>query len=410
MSHSENTSGVDRYIGMLLKGLEIYPNIRVHWIHLVHDITILFHSEQKFEYYTKITIPLPQQFGGLVSHKFWINKYNEHVYRLIGHLFEGKSNCILHIHTLNLIDLAILIRSKIQCKIITHLHCIPWKGLYNSNVTKFNELYNIVYKTPELILDRNRFVTNYCEISSYSESDHIICVTNCAVDFLTNIMHIPKHKISVICNGINDYGKKINRNTEFNNREFKLLYVGVLSQSKGLKYIFEAMREVQRKGFFVSLTIAGKIQSSGVREIKQTNKDLTLNMVGCISFHELIKYYRRCDAGIIASLQEQSSYVAIEMAMFGLPIITTAVDGLDEMFTDNVNALKVNTRFSLFFGLTADVDTIADKIIILIENRQLRLLLGKNVRYLYESDFTLKRMIQQTVAVYHEVSGGEDYV
>jgi len=133
-------------------------------------------------------------------------------------------------------------------------------------------------------------------------------------------------------------------------------------------------------------------------------------MVGCISFHELIKYYRRCDAGIIASLQEQSSYVAIEMAMFGLPIITTAVDGLDEMFTDNVNALKVNTRFSLFFGLTADVDTIADKIIILIENRQLRLLLGKNVRYLYESDFTLKRMIQQTVAVYHEVSGGEDYV
>jgi len=223
-------------------------------------------------------------------------------------------------------------------------------------------------------------------------------------------MHIPKHKISVICNGINDYGKKINRNTELNNREFKLLYVGVLSQSKGLKYILEAMREVQRKGFFVSLTIAGKIKSSNIREIKETNKDLKLNMIGCIPFHELINHYRRCDAGIIASLQEQSSYVAIEMAMFGLPIITTAVDGLNEMFTDNVNALKVNTRFSLIFGLTADVDMIVDKITMLIEDRQLRLRLGKNARLLYERDFTLKRMIQQSVEVYHEVSGGEDYV
>lgn len=145
MSHANNTSGVDRYMGTLLKGLQNYPFIKVHWIHLRHDLSILFHSEEQTPFYTKITIPLPQQFNEIILKKFWINRYNEQVYRIIRDLFEKKKNIILHIHTLNLIDLAIFIRTKIGCKIITHLHCIPWKGLYNSDTQRFNELYNLIY-------------------------------------------------------------------------------------------------------------------------------------------------------------------------------------------------------------------------------------------------------------------------
>lgn len=47
------------------------------------------------------------------------------------------------------------------------------------------------------------------------------------------------------------------------------------------------------------------------------------------------------------SLQEQHSYAAIEMAMFGMPMIITAVDGLDEMFVDEISCLKVNTLFDI---------------------------------------------------------------
>lgn len=32
--------------------------------------------------------------------------------------------CILHLHTLNLIDLAVYIRGQVGCKIIAYLHCI----------------------------------------------------------------------------------------------------------------------------------------------------------------------------------------------------------------------------------------------------------------------------------------------
>ncbi|KAF5040915.1 D-inositol-3-phosphate glycosyltransferase [anaerobic digester metagenome] len=405
MSHADNTSGVDRYMHTLLKGLEAYAHIKVYWIHLRHDTTILFHYEERTEFYTKITIPLPQQFHEIISQKFWINKYNEQIYRIAHHLFEEKENCILHIHTLNLIDLALYIKTHIACKIITHLHCIPWKDSYNRDKNKFNELFTLqLTKGKSLTRKRNKFLTNNSELQSYTEADIIICVTNCAKEFLQNTMGIRQNKIKVIPNGINDFKSKKSDLTKNNNGILKMLYVGVLSESKGLSYILEAMRIVQRKGYAISLTIAGKVHPLQAFDIKEKNRDLLLNVTGRIPFEELSVYYRESDVGVIASLQEQSSYVAIEMAMFGLPVITTAVDGLDEIFTDNVNALKVNTLFSKARGLTVDTVQLAAKIIFLIENKKIREQLSLNVRRLYETELTLDRMMKQTVEVYKNIT------
>lgn len=403
MSHAGNTSGVDRYVEIVLKGLEDYPFIHVHWIHLRHDASILFHFEEQTPFYTKITIPLPQQFNEIIAEKFWIEKYNGQVFRIIQYLFNNKENCIIHTHTLNLIDLATFIRQQTGCKVITHLHCIPWKGLYNSNIRRFNELYHLADKGIVALSDRGKFVTNHSEIQSYEEADHIICVTRCAKDFLAGIMTIPPGKIAVIPNGMNDFNRNVSRKGSLENDVFKLLYVGVLSESKGLKYILEAMRKAQQKGYSVCLTVAGKVNPGYDIAIKEANSDLSLDILGRVPFEALMEQYILNDMGIIASLQEQSSYVAIEMAMFGLPVITTAVDGLDEMFTDNVNALKVNTRFSNVFGLSADTDMMADKIITMIKDKRLRMQLGWKARELYEKEHSLQRMMRQTVEVYLKV-------
>lgn len=248
---------------------------------------------------------------------------------------------------------------------------------------------------------------NNSEFQSYTKADVIICVTNCAKDFLQNTMDIEGIKIKVIPNGINDFKSKNTVSTKSDNEIFKMLYVGILSESKGLNYILEAMRIVQQKGYALSLTIAGKVRPLQAFDIKEKNRDLLLNIIGRIPFEELSVYYSESDIGVIASLQEQSSYVAIEMAMFGLPVITTAVDGLDEIFTDNVNALKVNTFFSKASGLMVDTEQLAEKIIFLIDNKNIKEQLGQNVRRLYETEFTLLRMMKQSVEVYKNMTGGK---
>ena len=79
-------------------------------------------------------------------------------------------------------------------------------------------------------------------------------------------------------------------------------------------------------------------------------------MLGVVSFNELKKLYSESTIGIIPSLHEQCSYVAIEMSMFGLPIIVSDVDALSEMFEDEINALKIPLLFDEDFGLDLESD------------------------------------------------------
>ncbi|MDD4697842.1 MAG: glycosyltransferase family 4 protein [Fermentimonas sp.] len=403
MSHVSNTSGVDRYVNTLIYALYHFPEVKVHWINLLYDNKLLFPKEEQINHYIKYTIPLPQQYNSIISEKFWIRKYNEQIYRLTKHLFEGNENCIIHLQTLNLIDLGIFIREQTGCKIITHLHCIPWKGLYNSDKKKFNVLYKLSYIEKKKKKDFNPeiYVTNYCELQSYTAPDALLCVTHCAVDFLKNSILNFCENIHVIPNGINDlncYG--VRQTSKTKDDIFRCLFVGAVSESKGVMYIIKALNLLHQRGYKVSLTIAGICNHIFMLKIKQDYPYLEIDIKGRIPFDELKKLYSESDIGIIASLQEQASYVAIEMAMFGLPIVTTAVDGLDEIFTDEVNALKVNTTFSSIFGLSVDVEMMAMKIIRLIDDESLRNRLSQNVRKLYEQELNLEQMIKKTVSVY----------
>nr|WP_302830317.1 glycosyltransferase [uncultured Bacteroides sp.] len=403
MNTSGNTTGVDRYIGVLLEGLKSYPFVQVVHVNFRFDPNLLLSTDRQKDGYREVVVPLPQHPDKIITEGFWMQRYCGLVYDMTRYLFEGKKNCILHLHTLNLIDMALLIKEhRPECRIVTHLHCIPWKGLYNRNMAMFNRLYEQVYilHDTSCIKDWRQFPG---EIKSYTHSDCVICVTRCACQFLNNLQGVAVCPTFVIPNGIYD------ANTPKAIRHqgkgcFQLLYVGVLSPSKGLSFILKALQILREQHYEVSLTIVGKGERGLEKELKKTYKELSLHFTGIISFKELKDYYCTCDAGVIASLQEQCSYVAIEMAMFGLPIVTTAVDGLDEMFNDEVNALKVPLGYSKEDGLSVDIDTMAKQISRLIDDKQLRKKLARNVRRLYEEKFRLADMMERTIAVYKDLT------
>ena len=400
------TSGVDRYLNVLLQEVKSYPEkIRIYKIELMRDSTLLFHEQKEKEGYTEILIPFPLDYYEIINERYWIRKYNQYVFQLISSIFDKNTLSVLHLHTLNLIDLALYIKSQVPCKIITHLHCIPWKDLFNTNKKKFNTLYSESYLHRKKRFEKDYFLTNNCEYDSYFEADKIIAVTRCAKKFLVQTMKVTPSKIAIISNGLYDNrdNSDYKRQSKISKNTFNCLYVGVLSESKGIFYILEALQIIYSKGYHVSFNIAGSYSSDMKKKISSNYPDLSINLLGRIPFKELKEQYLNNDLGVIASLQEQCSYAAIEMAMFGLPIVTTAVDGLDEMFTDNVNALKVNTQFSKIFGLKVDTDMLVEKIISLIEDESLRNKLSKNVRKLYEKKFTSKRMLEETITVYKEL-------
>lgn len=405
MNVSGNTSGVDRYLSVLMDGLKHYPHVNVCRINFRHDPERLLYSETEKDGYREVVIPMPVSPDEMISKEFWTDRYNAVAYHITQHLFEGKENILFHLHTLNLMDFALTVKKHHPgCWIITHLHCIPWKSWYNSNISRFNELYRKIYVDKE-VPETEELVSNHCELRSYREADRIICVTRCAKEFLMRMMDVPAHKICVTSNGISDKADDC-QSAKRENKNFRFLYVGVITPSKGLTYILEAIRKIQQQGYDASLVVAGRGSKFYMEQIKSSYSDVKVHFTGTIPFEELKGYYRTCDAGVIVSLQEQCSYVAIEMAMFGLPVITTAVDGLDEMFIHEESALKVSTRFSKVYGLSVDTEELAERMKQLMDDDGLRKKLAVNVRKRYEERFGLEDMMERTVDIYNDLING----
>lgn len=403
MSEEGKTSGVTRYLETLLRGLKTYPNIEVCWIRLVHSQNLLIHRIKKVDNHIEYIIPLPINVNSIIREAYWNKQYNSVVYHLIQDLLKDKQNILIHIHTLNLIDLALYIKERINCKIITHIHCIPWKGLFNYDIKRFNYLYEKMYIDSTGKNNKDYIISEW-EYRAYTKADSLICVTQCGAGFLNKTITDTLPPIYIIPNGIEDFCKEEKKKIN-NKKTIHLIYAGTISPSKGLSFILAALHNIQKKGYKnYTLKIAGTGHPALVQSLISQYKDVKFDFLGELSFTQLRRTYKKSDIGIIASLQEQSSYTAIEMAMHGLAIITTAVDGLNEMFNHEENALKTDTTFNLDEGLKVNLEMLENQLIELIENVSKRHYLQKQSRNLYLEKMTAKLMINETISVYEQLT------
>ena len=404
MTKIDNVSGVDRYLEVLIKEFRKYNFIRVKFIRFIASGDIHFLQISQINPNMSIyTIPLPCNMENFVKEEYWMKEYFKTVVEKIEPLFDSDEKNIIHIHTLNLITLAVMLRAKYKCKIVTHMHCIPWKSLYNSDRAYFNELYRgYYYGNPIFPLVPSNFVLSKEELNSYMESDSVICVTKSCKNFLTRIVKL-KNKVSVVYNGLPAGNMCSNSEKRQSNRVFTLLYVGDFSESKGFTFLLQSLRKVQQQGSCVKLIAVGKISGKVKEKIFFQYKELNIYFTGLLSKKEIIPYYKSCDIGIITSLQEQCSYVALEMMKYQRPIIVTNVDGLNELFVNGNNCLMTRVVYTLSDGLRVDVDNLAHNICVLINNPSLRYTLGKNANKRFKQNYDSCLMVQKTLNIYYSL-------
>jgi glycosyltransferase involved in cell wall biosynthesis len=89
----------------------------------------------------------------------------------------------------------------------------------------------------------------------------------------------------------------------------------------------------------------------------------------------VLDYYLAADIFVFPSLNESYPLVILEAMAFGLPIITTNVNGIREQVMPDVNALYIDPL---------SPDDIAHKINILLDDFQLRKKMGHNSRLIFE--------------------------
>lgn len=142
---------------------------------------------------------------------------------------------------------------------------------------------------------------------------------------------------------------------------FRVLYVGQLSQRKGLSYLLDAWAKLKLPN--AELVLVGGIVGSGDGFRPYAGQ---FRHVRNLPHHEVADLYRTADIMAYPSLHEGSALAILEAMASGLPIVTTPNSG--SLVQDGVDGFITQMR---------DVDALASRIEELYRNPEKRQKMGK---------------------------------
>jgi alpha-maltose-1-phosphate synthase len=164
------------------------------------------------------------------------------------------------------------------------------------------------------------------------------------------------------------FGVRVDRfkpsETPRNDGIFRLLYVGQISQRKGLKYVLEAVKQIGDRS--IELVLVGGLVGEG-RGLAPY--DGWYRPVRNVPHHEVERLFQSADALVYPSLHEGSALAIFEGMATGLPVITTLNAG--SVVRDGIEGKIVPIR---------SVDAIAEAILTLKNDADLRCALGRAAR------------------------------
>ncbi len=141
------------------------------------------------------------------------------------------------------------------------------------------------------------------------------------------------------------------------NKKLKVLFVGGLSQRKGLSYLFDAIDLLKES---VTLTVIG---SKVTNECTKLNQELLKHRyIAALPHREVLEEMHQHDVLVFPSLFEGFGLVILEAMAQGIPVITTINAGPGDSIVDGVNGYIIPIRSH---------EAIAEKIQHLANNREL---------------------------------------
>ncbi len=150
---------------------------------------------------------------------------------------------------------------------------------------------------------------------------------------------------------------------------FRILFVGQISQRKGIKYLLEAVKNLHLKE--AELILMGGVIGSGngLRPYEGLFKH-----IAAVPYSELPQHYQSADIFVYPSLHEGSALAIYEALASGLPVITTPNAG--SVVRDGEEGFVVPIR---------DVEALMGKMLLLYRDRELRKTMSLKARKRAES-------------------------
>lgn len=193
----------------------------------------------------------------------------------------------------------------------------------------------------------------------------------------------------ILPNGLEDKAKDMlsNKTVSLKKDTIDILFVGMLSESKGIKVLIKAINLLKEEK--IKLHIVGGFTSTEFeQQIKLFCEQHELNDIvqweGVLQGRDKWQQYLHADIFCFPSFYESESFgnVVVEAMMFNLPIVATQWRGIPDIVDEGTTGYLVPIK---------DAAAIADKLLVLIRNTALRKSMGNAGRKRYLEKFRLEQ-------------------
>lgn len=363
--------GQGAFNDMILQFTKMEFNLAVVKINCKHLTKIAYYIDNGIK-----VIELPElQKGSVLTAEN--NRYQkmaaDRIISLVVPFLKNCSNLLFWANSIDFLNIFSELKNVFDgCKLLYVHHSFSWKYFKNVPDLVFqNEWKNRNFSFHPKSFEMTEYQQNMAMIS-----DVTITVTDHAKSFFINALDIPLEKIHTIYNGIpipetSENRALLREKYGINQSDIIILFSGRITYDKGYPHLLKAFKLVADKNKDVRLIIAG---SGKIFEHISVGKPHWNKIIftGELSKQEIQEFYQLADIGVIPSLHEQCSFTAIEMRLYKLPMIVTAVDGLDELFSHEVDSIKVPIRINADGNRTIDENQLSSSIERLVENKILR--------------------------------------
>lgn len=261
-----------------------------------------------------------------------------------------QDKIICHFNYSDDLYLAKLIKGEYpNIQIVLTIHYQQWCFALDGNINYF--VKHILEKDRNNIpsIDEKIYKSFLKEQSFYNCADCIICLSVFTKDIVEKYYHIDCRKVVLIKNQLEDkynlksniHKKKLRDKYFFDINEKLILFVGRLNRTKGIHFLIDSFREILKDRTNYRLLIVG---DGDLQTCFKLSNEIWSKIVffGHLDNNTLYDIYQISDVGVLPSMHEQCSYTAIEMMMFGLPIITSDSTGLNEMVSSDKLKVKLH--------------------------------------------------------------------
>jgi len=227
----------------------------------------------------------------------------------------------------------------------------------------------------------------------------VIAISREVKEHLISDFKLADDKISVINNGIDlenfgDFSAREKTRKELGVEDaFLVGIVARLSDVKGHTYLLQAMQLVVKNFSVVKLLVVGQGKMKDVLVKEASNLGIENNVIFLPQVGGTKNILAAMDVFVMPSLQEGLGLALMEAMAQGLAVVGSAVGGIKTLIKDKVNGLLVKP---------ADAVGLAEAILQLVNDAQMRHNLGINARKFIMENFSKEKMVKNTEGVYRQ--------